>query len=102
MTSNDAKQFLCELERRVKETALTEMQRRLSKDLYLPLAILAAGTLIERKMKWKAFTLAEYRDKFDEENAKAFNISIRTKTDYPHSMRTSLLLAVRNSVEGAL
>ena len=98
MTSNDAKQFLCELVRRAKgdcpdgdaETIVRKLE-------YLPLAILAAGTFIEEKMKLELYTLADYQEKFDEENAKAFDI---TMSDYPHSMRTALLLAVRNKVGG--
>ena len=61
MTSNDAKQLLCELVRRGKGDCPDGDAEAIVKRLdYLPLAILAAGTLIERKMKWKAFTLAEY------------------------------------------
>ena len=99
MTPNDAKQFLCELVRRAKgdcpdgdaETIVRKLE-------YLPLAILAAGTqFIEEKMKLELYSLADYQEKFDEENAKAFDI---TMSDYPHSMRTALLLAVRNKVEG--
>ena len=101
MTPNDAKQFLCELVKRGKgdcpDGDAEEIVKRLD---YLPLAILAAGTFIERKMKFLSYTLAEYRDKFDKENAKAFNIPMSSKTDYPHSMQAALLIAVRNSVEG--
>ena len=101
MTPNDAKQFLCELVKRGKGDCPDGDAEAIVKRLeYLPLAILAAGTFIERKLKLKSYTLAEYRENFDEENAKAFNISIPTKTDYPHSMQIALLLAVRNSVEG--
>ena len=101
MTPNDAKQFLCELVRRGKGDCPDGDAEAIVKRLeYLPLAILAAGTFIERKLKLKSYTLAEYREHFDEENTKAFNISIPTKTDYPHSMQIALLLAVRNSVEG--
>ena len=101
MTPNDAKQFLCELVKRGKGDCPDRDAEAIVKRLeYLPLAILAAGTFIERKLKLKSYTLAEYREHFDEENTKAFNISIPTKTDYPHSMQIALLLAVRNSVEG--
>ena len=101
MTPNDAKQFLCELVRRGKGDCPDGDAEVIVKRLeYLPLAILAAGTFIEKKMKWKSYTLAEYLEKLDEENTEAFNIPMHSKTDYPHSMRTALLLAVRNSVEG--
>ena len=98
MTSNDAKQFLCELVRRGKGDCPDGDAEAIVRKLeYLPLAILAAGTFIEEKMKLKLYTLADYQEKFDEENAEAFDISM---TDYPHSMQTALLLAVRNKVEG--
>ena len=98
MTPNDAKQLLCELVRRAKGDCPDRDAEAIVKRLeYLPLAILAAGTFIEEKMKLKLYILANYQDKFDEENAKAFDI---TMSDYPHSMRTALLLAVRNKVGG--
>ena len=96
MTTNDAKQFLCELVRRGKGDCPDGDAEAIVKRLdYLPLTILAAGTVIsERKMEFQSYTLAEYLENYDEENTKDF------KTDYQHSMRTALLLAVRNSVEG--
>ena len=99
MTSNDAKQFLCELVRRRAKGDCPDgdAETIVRKLEYLPLAILAAGTFIEEKMKLELYTLADYQEKFDEENAKAFDI---TMSDYPHSMRTALLLAVRNKVGG--
>ena len=101
MTPNDAKQFLCELVKRGKGDCPDGDAEAIVKRLeYLPLGILAAGTFIEKKMKWKSYTIAEYLQTFDNENSKALNISMSSKTDYPHSMRTALLLAVRNSVEG--
>ena len=101
MTPNDAKQFLCELVKRGKGDCPDGDAEAIVKKLeYLPLAILAAGTFIERKMKLKSYIIAEYLQTFDKENTKALNISMSSKTDYPHSMRTALLLAVRNSVEG--
>ena len=101
MTPNDAKQFLCELVRRGKGDCPDGDAEAIVKRLeYLPLGILAAGTFIEKKMKWKSYTIAEYLQTFDNENSKALNISMSSKTDYPHSMRTALLLAVQNSVEG--
>ena len=101
MTPNDAKQFLCELVNRGKGDCPDGDAEAIVKRLeYLPLGILAAGTFIEKKMKWKSYTIAEYLQTFDNENSKALNISMSSKTDYPHSMRTALLLAVQNSVEG--
>ena len=99
MTPNDAKQFLCELVRRAKGDCPDGDAEAIVKRLeYLPLAILAAGTqFIEEKMKLELYSLADYQEKFDEENAKALDI---TMSDYPHSMRTALLLAVRNKVGG--
>ena len=101
MTPNDAKQFLCELVKRGKGDCPDGDAEAIVKRLeHLPLAILAAGTFIEKKMKLKSYTIAEYLQTFDNENSKALNISMSSKTDYPHSMRTALLLAVQNSVEG--
>ena len=97
MTPSDAKQFLCELVRRAKEGCPDGVAETIVRKLdYLPLSILAAGTFIEETMKLEQYTLGKYQENFDEENAEALDLTV--SDDYPRSMRTALLLAVRNKV----